>query len=200
MDYKKLLFNIDIPSGHNPAGGMLLVSEPFLHEEYFNHAVIILADYQKGGTAMGVVLNNESRYSLQELISDVMVETPIPVFSGGPLADDHLFFLHTLGDLIPDTHPVCDGLWIGGDFDAMRRILNDGYPIEGNLRFFLGYSGWSENQLDGELHNNVWAVTSAPDPHALLRGSGDAFWHETVRSMGGDYRGWLYHPRDPMNN
>ncbi len=130
MDYKKLLFNIDIPSGHNPAGGMLLVSEPFLHEEYFNHAVIILADYQKGGTAMGVVLNNESRYSLQELISDVMVETPIPVFSGGPLADDHLFFLHTLGDLIPDTHPVCDGLWIGGDFDAMRRILNDGYPIE----------------------------------------------------------------------
>ncbi len=200
MDYKKLLFNIDIPSGHTPAEGMLLVSEPFLHEKYFNHSVILLADYEKHGTAMGVVLNNETNYSLQELISDVTVETPIPVYCGGPLADDHLFFLHTFGDLIPETRPVCEGLWLGGDFDAMRRIVNDGYPTEGNIRFFLGYSGWSERQLDGELENNVWAVSTAPDPHALLRGSGDSYWHERVRAMGADYRGWLYHPQNPMNN
>lgn len=200
MDYKKLLFNIDIPSGHTPAEGKLLISEPFLHEEFFNHSVILLADYEKGGSAMGIVLNNPTRYKLQELISDVNVEDPIPVYCGGPVADDHLFFAHTLGDLIPETRPVCDGLWIGGDFEAVKRIVNDGYPLEGHLRFFLGYSGWSRNQLDTELSDNVWAVSNAPDPHVLLTGSGDSYWHERVRAMGEDYRGWLYHPRNPMDN
>lgn len=200
MDYKKLLFNIDIPSTHIPAEGMLLVSEPFLHEEYFNHSVILLVDYEKGGNAMGVVLNNPTKYSLQELITDVTTEDPIPVYCGGPLADDRLFFLHTFGDLIPESRLVCDGLWVGGSFEAMRRIVNDGYPVEGNIRFFLGYSGWSENQLDSELANNVWAVAGTPDAHTLLRGYGDSYWHERVRAMGPGYKGWLYHPQDPMNN
>ncbi len=200
MDYRKLLFNIDIPSRQAPGEGKLLVSEPFLHEDHFDHAVVLLVDYEKDGPAMGVVVNNETRYSLQELIADIKVEERIPVYSGGPVADDHLYFLHTLGDLIPETNPVCDGLWLGGDFDAMRAIINDGYPIEGNLRFFLGYSGWSGSQLDEEIERNVWAVTRTGDPHALLSAAGDSFWHSVVRSMGREYRGWLYHPRNPRAN
>lgn len=201
MDYKSLLFNIDIPSTLSPAPGALLVSEPFLHEEYFNHAVISLVEYEPGSTAMGVVLNSETDYSLQELVEGVKLKDPVPVYCGGPVADDRLFFIHTLGDVIPGTQPLARGLWIGGDFDAMLSIINDRYELEGNIRFFLGYSGWSEGQLEDELSRNVWAVASMPkSPNELLRGDGDSYWHRAVRSLGSNYRGWLYHPQNPMVN
>ena len=201
MDYKSLLFNIDIPSGHTPAPGALLVSEPFLHEEYFNHAVIALVEYEPNGGAMGVVLNNVSDYSLQDLVEGVTVKEPVPVYCGGPMAADRLFFIHTLGDIIPGTQPLGNGLWIGGEFDPMLSIINDRYELEGNIRFFLGYSGWSDGQLEEELSRNVWAVSPmSGSGHELLKGDGDAHWHRAVRSLGTDFRGWLYHPQNPMVN
>lgn len=201
MDYKSLLFNIDIPTGHDPTPGALLVSEPFLHEEYFNHAVIALVEYEPGGGAMGVVLNNESDYSLQDLVEGVTVKQPIPVYCGGPLAGDRLFFIHTLGDIIPGTQPLGNGLWVGGEFDPMLSIINDRYELEGNIRFFLGYSGWSEGQLEEEISKRVWAVTPMPQSsHDLLKGDGDPYWHRAVRSLGEDFRGWLFHPQNPMVN
>lgn len=201
MDYKSLLFNIDIPSANAPAPGAMLVSEPFLREEYFNHSVIALIEYEPGGGAMGVVLNNESEYSLQELVEGVEIKEPIPVYCGGPVGSDRLFFVHTLGDVIPGTQPLGNGLWIGGDFDPMLSIINDRYELEGNIRFFLGYSGWSDGQLEDEIARNVWTVSPlAGSPHDVLRGDGDAYWHRAVRALGPDFRGWLYHPQNPMAN
>lgn len=201
MDYKSLLFNIDIQSGNAPAPGALLVSEPFLREEYFSHSVIALIEYEPGSSAMGVVLNNESDYTLQELVEGVARKEPVPVYCGGPVGSDRLFFVHTLGDIIPGTQPLGEGLWIGGDFDAMLSIVNDGYELEGNIRFFLGYSGWSEGQLDDELARSVWAVSPiSGSPHDMLRGDGDSYWHRAVRALGHDFRGWLYHPQNPMAN
>ena len=201
MDYKSLLFNIDIQSGKAPAPGSLLVSEPFLREEYFNHSVIALIEYEPGGGAMGVVLNNESDYSLQELVEGVERKEPIPVYCGGPVGSDRLFFIHTLGDIIPGTQPLGDGLWIGGEFDPMLSIINDGYDLDGNIRFFLGYSGWSDSQLEDELARNVWAVSPLiGSAHDMLHGKGDAYWHRAVRALGSDFRGWLYHPQNPMAN
>ena len=201
MDYKSLLFNIDIPSGTAPAPGAFLVSEPFLREEYFNHSVIALVEYEPGGEAMGVVLNNESEYTLQELIEGVETQEPIPVYCGGPVGNDRLFFIHTLGDVIPETHPLGNGLWVGGNFDAILSIVNDGYKLDGSIRFFLGYSGWSNGQLEDELSRNVWAVAPRlEEASEMLSGDGDAYWHRAVRSLGPSFRGWLYHPRNPMVN
>lgn len=201
MDYKSLLFNIDIPSGTAPAPGAFLVSEPFLREEYFNHSVIALVEYEPGGEAMGVVLNNESEYTLQELIEGVETQEPIPVYCGGPVGNDRLFFIHTLGDVIPETQPLGNGLWVGGNFDAILSIVNDGYKLDGSIRFFLGYSGWSNGQLEGELSRNVWAVAPRlEEASEMLSGDGDAYWHRAVRSLGPSFRGWLYHPRNPMVN
>lgn len=201
MDYKSLLFNIDIPSGTAPAPGALLISEPFLHEDYFDHSVTALIEYEPAGAAMGVVLNHPSEYSLQELVDGVTLKDPVEVYCGGPVAQDRLYFIHTLGDVIPGTQPLGDGLWIGGDFDPMLDIVNSGYNLEGQVRFFIGYSGWSEGQLDDELQHNVWTVAPlTASPAHMLTGSGDAYWHRAVKALGDDFRGWLFHPQNPMAN
>ncbi len=200
IDFESILFNIDISSGRIPRCGSLLVAEPFLREQYFHHAVICLVDYEPRGSAMGIVLNNQTSYTLQDLLPAVTKKTPIPIFCGGPMSCDRLYFMHTLGDLIPDSRPVTDELWIGGDFDAMVSLVNDGYASEGNIRFFLGYSGWDTGQLDEELLKNVWAVTDIPDMSKLMVGAEDAYWHNIVREMGSRFKGWRYHPRNPHSN
>ena len=200
IDFESLLFNIDISTRCIPRAGSLLVAEPFLRERYFHHAVICLVDYEPRGSAMGIVLNNRTSYTLQDLLPSVTSKEPIPIYCGGPMLCDRLYFMHTLGELIPDSREVSRGLYIGGDFDTMLSIVNDGYPTDGNLRFFLGYSGWGVEQLDEELLKNVWAVTEIPSLPHLLVGEEDAYWHNIVRTMGKKYRGWLYHPRNPHSN
>lgn len=200
LDFASLLFNIDI-SARLPRPGSLLVAEPFLRESYFNHAVICLIDHAPGLASMGVVLNRLSGHTLQELIDDIRAPQSVPVFCGGPMSCDRLYFLHTLGpDILPDAREIRQGLWIGGNFEAMKQYVNAGYPIDGHIRFFIGYSGWDDGQLDGELRKNVWAVTEFSSAEKLLCGAEDRFWHRHVRAMGPSYRGWRYHPQNPRAN
>lgn len=194
-----IIFNIKMSSA-TPHAGALLVAEPFLRESYFNHAVICLVNYEKGKGVMGVVLNKMTRYTLGELVSAIMVECEIPVFCGGPMSQDHLYFIHTLGDAIPGSRHIIDDLYIGGDFDMVVDLINSGYDVSGSIRFCLGYSGWDAGQLEDELRKGVWAVTDIPDSNNLLVGQENGYWHSMVRSMGEKYRGWLYHPQDPRMN
>lgn len=200
MKRKSLLFDIDISTGVEPGVGTLLVAEPFLKESYFNHAVVVLVDYEPPVSAMGVVINNPTEYKLQEMVDGVKVKEPISVYCGGPVGSDRLYFMHTLGDLIPETRRVGDNLWLGGDFDTLFGIINDGYDVEGHIRFFMGYSGWSPGQLEEEVSKRVWAVSPMVSGRELLRGDGDSVWHDCVRRLGPGFRGWLYHPRNLMAN
>ena len=175
--------------------GNILVAEPFLREGYFNHSVIALVDYSRDDGAMGVVMNNAiSAVKLQDILPTVKCDDPVPVFCGGPVASDRIYFLHTLGHLFPDDIQISDGLYVGPD-------VNSGYPLEGRLRFFIGYSGWEPKQLEKECLENVWAVSPAVlSAEEALTGSDDAYWHKTVRRLGDEYRQWLLHPKNPSLN
>lgn len=196
---EKILFNINLPN-RKAYPGALLVAEPFLRESYFNHSVICLVDYERTGTSMGLVLNKLTNYSLSDLISSVDQGNHIPVFCGGPMSCDRLFIIHSLGEMIPRSRQIADGLYVGGDFDSVIDYVNSGMPIDGNIRFCLGYSGWGAGQLDEELHKKVWAVAPVSAPYRLLTGSEDSYWHRQVKNMGHNYRGWLYHPQNPRMN
>ncbi len=183
-----------------PHPGAVLIAEPFLRDEYFSHAVICLVDYATDKSSMGIVLNRQTAYTLQGLVNSVTREDPVPIFCGGPMSCDRLYFLHTLGDILPGSKEISEGLYIGGDFDTVTDYVNSGYPVDDRLRFFIGYSGWSERQLDSELKENVWAVAEIPPYYPILSGAEDAYWHRWVKLLGSDFRGWRYHPMNPHVN
>ena len=183
--------------------GSLLVSEPFLQERYFKHAVISLIDLAAENGTMGVVLNNRTGLLLHEVVDEIRPSRRVNVYCGGPLSHDRLFFLHTLGpDIVTGAAEYAPGLYIGGDFAAVVDYVNSGYPLNGVLRFFIGYSGWSPGQLSEELENDVWAVASpdAVPATVLLSNHGDSLWHTVVRTMGPDYRLWRLHPMSTRAN
>lgn len=195
------LFKVSATSG-SPVSGSVLVSEPFLSEKFFSHSVLSLIDFIPDKGATGVVLNNRTDLLLGDVLENVGAGCKIKVFCGGPLGQDRLFFIHTLGEsVIGNTRCYAPGLYIGGDFASMLEYVNAGYPVEGFVRFFIGYSSWERGQLEREIDEGAWAVGRCPDrPEVLLNGSGDRFWHRAVRALGSDYRSWRLLPRNAELN
>ena len=182
--------------------GSLLVAEPFLNESYFNHGVLTLVDYSDNDGALGLVMNNPTGHTLDEFLDGVNAGTEVPVYCGGPIGPDRMVFMHTLGDeVFAGAKEFAPGLYLGGDFQAAIDYVNSGYPIDGVIRFFVGYSGWDSPQLKDELDNEVWAVTETPaDLSLLLKDDEDHYWHRFVRRMGSVYRPWRFFPRDLRAN
>lgn len=207
MKLNDKLFNINI-DGDNAdrvvVPGSVLVAEPLLSEPYFNHSSILVVDGSRHSETMGVVLNNPSGSNLQALIEGVTLEEPVQVFCGGPLGLDRLYSLHTLGDVIDGSQEIGDsGVFIGGDFEAIVNYVNSGYPLEGNVRFFVGYSSWSAGQLGDEIDKHVWVVSSVEatgGAQMQLTGSGNSYWHRVIDALGDDYRIWRMFPKNPAQN
>ena len=195
------LFKVSVPT-HRPVCGGLLVAEPFMKEPDFNHGVVSLVDYVPDEGATGVVMNNRTEYMLDELLDGIDSTTRIPVFCGGPVGQDRLFFIHTLGsEIVKGARRYAPGLYVGGDFDAVIDYVNAGYDTEGIVRFFVGYSNWVEGQLEKEIRKDSWAQAPSPaNPAELLTLAGDAYWHRAVGKLGSAYRSWTLIPRHAGNN
>ncbi len=178
----------------DPMAGDLLVAAPFIGGGCFNHALVCIIEHSADSGTMGLVVNKESGYTLGELVEGIDVNEEVPVFVGGPVHDDRLYYMHTLGSAIPDSVEVADGLYVGGDFEAVKSYVAAGCPVAGCMRFFVGYSGWTSGQLRQELDNRDWVVAKMLDVGEVLVANGEVAWRTQVSMLGEDYRLWLNCP------
>jgi putative transcriptional regulator len=104
-----------------PKNGSLLLSEPFQTEQIFNRSVIILCEHNDQGS-FGVVLNKPSQYKIKDIIKE-MPDVDFPVYIGGPVEVDHIFFIHDQGDAIPNSTKINDKYSWGGDFEIIKNMI-----------------------------------------------------------------------------
>jgi putative transcriptional regulator len=139
-----------------PEKGCVLLSEPFLNDPFFKRTVVILCEHNEDGS-FGFVLNNYVDVSLDQVIDDFPNwENVISI--GGPVKNGNLFYVHTLGSEIPNSAKVVEGLYFGGDFDVVKEMMVQGRIAPDEIRFFIGYSGWSAQQLENEMKEQSWFV------------------------------------------
>ncbi len=200
-DLDTLLFKVR-STLDRPRCGSLLMAAPFVNDVEFRHSVVSIIDYVATEGATGVVLNNPTGYTLAELLDDESVGGDVPVYSGGPMGQDRLFFLHNLGTaIIPGAREYSPGMFVGGDFDAVISYLRSGYTSDGYIKFFIGYCSWADGQLENEIGQALWAILDTLPPSGeLLCGTGDSMWHAMVRRLGEDYRSWQLVPANPKAN
>lgn len=183
-----------------PERGSLLISEPMMEEAFFCRSVVMILDIDRQRGHLGLVMNKLTHLTLQNLLPEWGNGKTVPVFCGGPVDNQRLFMLHTLGPRFEGASEVIPGIYVGGKIEDIVNYIDEGGDIEGKIRFFLGYSGWSKNQLKGERENHSWAVDLHPDPSGLLEGEGNSYWRREVKRMGENYRSWLMVPQDPSYN
>jgi putative transcriptional regulator len=185
-----------IQSKLTPQKGRIIISEPFLPGNFFSRSTVLLVDYTPKGT-VGFILNKPIENEINELVT-IMPGYEPEVFVGGPVGNDNLFYIHTLGDMIQGSIKVKDELYWGGDFEQLKSAIASGRAKPDQVKFFVGYSGWSPGQLDSEIAQNAWLVTEADIKHIMK--SNQNFWLESVNNAGGHYKTWRNFPEDPNSN
>lgn len=180
-----------------PRQGSILIAEPFLAGSYFNRSIIILASFNENG-AVGFILNKKVDFPVEDIFVD-FPDFDSEIHIGGPVGTDSVYFIHTLGDVIPESMHIAGNLYWGGDFETLKARINLGLVNSNQVRFFLGYSGWEAGQLEEEIRENSWLVASIPESE-LMTINEHSMWVDAVRSVGGKYKMWENFPENPSLN
>ena len=182
-----------------PCQGGLLIAAPFLRDFHFSRSVVLVVDHNEEGS-IGIVLNkNFNRLTtLNELVPALENLPPIPLYKGGPVGRETLFYLHTLSYL-KDALPLGNGLYLNGDFNQMQEYILSGAPTQGVVRFFMGYAGWQKGQLKQEIEDNTWLVSNESKVDLLSMYLRD-LWQESLCDLGGKYAIWSRYPKYPSMN
>jgi putative transcriptional regulator len=180
-----------------PGPGILLIADPFLKDPNFLRTVVFLCEHKEEGS-FGFVLNRKYENTLDELIPG-LEDLKLPVFYGGPVQMDTIHFLHQYPDEIPGSEEVIKGVYWGGDFEKVVEMLKDGTAHPDKIRFYIGYSGWSDGQLNNELKEKSW-LTLAGTRKLIFHRNYLEIWKDSLKQLGGDYEMMINFPIDPQLN
>jgi putative transcriptional regulator len=161
--------------------GQLLVAEPFMLDPYFRRTVVLLCEHHEEGS-VGFILNKKTEMKINDLIQE-FPDFDAEVFYGGPVQTDTLHYVHNLGDLLEESVPIADGVWWGGDFENLKFLISSKLVEPHNIRFFVGYAGWSGGQLEEEMEIGSW-VTAYMHPNYLFKSKPDDLWSQVMYNKG----------------
>ncbi len=177
--------------------GQLLIAHPLLNDGFFNRSVIFLTNHGDDG-AVGFSLNFKTQFLLRDVRPQVKVGN-FPIYEGGPVAKNQLFFLHTLGHDVPDSFEVSKNIFVGGDFNELLHMIDHGKVKSYQVRFFAGYSGWGESQLEEEIKNKHWLVNDPSDAN-FFSDEPDDLWGHQLSQVKNSYRIFANFGSDPSMN
>lgn len=176
---------ITFKNKRKPKKGRLLLADPFHMDEYFSRAVVYMCEHNTEGS-FGFVLTNYLEIDLHEIAKNFpKIDTKVSL--GGPVQTDNIYFIHTLGDKIENSQLIDDGIYVGGDYDQLISLINKGEVTNKNVRFFLGYAGWTSNQLNEEISNNAWIVVPVLNPREVMDYSIEELWSNYMKREGKVY-------------
>ena len=180
-----------------PGPGILLVADPFLKDPNFLRTVVFLCEHQDEGS-FGFVLNRKDENTLDELIPELEGHQ-LPLFYGGPVQIDTIHFLHQYPEEIPGGLEVMKGIYWGGDFDKVVDMIKNESIDTSKIRFYIGYSGWTSGQLEGELTEKSWLTVKATRKIVFHKDYLE-IWKDSLKQLGGDYEMMINFPIDPQLN
>lgn len=182
----------------SPQKGSILIAEPFLNDIYFKRSIVLLTEHNDDGS-IGFVLNKPVNMDIVEIIND-FPRFDCNISIGGPVSTNTIHYIHTLGELIPNSLHVYGDLYWGGDFEQLKEYIKQGVLKKEQVRFFLGYSGWMPKQLDEELEQNSWLVSRLSPEIIMKHNMNEVVWKEVLQTLGSKYKMWINSPENPSMN
>ena len=178
--------------------GKILISEPYLGDSNFERSVVLLCEHNDSG-AFGFMLNKATSLTINSVMEN-QLSFEQDLFIGGPVSQDSLFFIiRQEKPILNDSVHIKDDLYWGGDFEQLKKLIEQGEIEQQNCRFFLGYSGWSEDQLEEEIEQHSWIISEISTLE-IFENDPDKMWQNVLKSMGGKYKALSNYPIDPRLN
>ncbi len=174
-----------------------MIADPFLKDPNFARSVVLLCDHGISGS-IGFVLNKPYGQQISHLLTSLEF-CDFPVYDGGPVQKDTVYFLHHCPNIITGGIEVAPGLFWGGDFAQAVEGIRTGAIRKSMLRFFIGYSGWTAGQLADELSAKSWILSPGDIPTVFFTHTKDT-WRQSLVKLGGEYEFMPNYPLDPQLN
>lgn len=187
-----------LPSFINKGDFLLSLPTTAAENHIFSRSVILIAEYEEEG-AIGFILNKPLDVEINTLISEINAN--FTIYHGGPVEQDKVFFLHVRPDLIPNSIPINEHIYWGGDYDQVVHLINSNQLKKNDIRFFLGYSGWDFDQLHNEIDDNFWIhLYDNIDCKKIFPTPSQTLWKSFIQELGKEYSIWLNAPENPDFN
>ena len=164
--------------------GKVLLAEPFMLDGNFKRSVILMCEHTSDGS-LGFILNKSLDMKINDLIAD-FPEIDAPVFYGGPVQTDTIHYIHNVGHLLDDSQEIMSGIYWGGNFEQLKVLVKKELILPRNIKFFVGYSGWSKGQLDEELQLGSWIISEMDMNYVFGKGE-KGLWKKVLSNKGDVY-------------
>ncbi|MDE0960703.1 MAG: YqgE/AlgH family protein [Planctomycetota bacterium] len=182
--------------------GDFLVATPSLRDPHFFRSVILICDHDVGGS-FGLMVNRPTEIPIDRVLEDFDAEGVKErcLQFGGPVDQEKIFALCQLGtddECDPDAaqRKIGAGLFIPDDLQETLDKIRDGKDALQNYRFFLGYTGWGEGQLQQEISEQSWVISRGSGIR-LLETPAEQMWAAALSEMGGEPLLWSMMPPEP---
>lgn len=139
--------------------GDILLAKPYSQDVYFKRSVIYLCEHNKHGS-LGFMINKSNGLLLKDIFPHLK-NAHFPLFEGGPVSPNQLFYTHTLGEKLKGSHHIIDNVYWGGNFMQLTEMIENKEVFLNQIRFYIGYTGWSIHQLNDEIDSERWLINNA---------------------------------------
>jgi putative transcriptional regulator len=162
--------------------GLLLIAHPTLLDPNFRKSVLFLSSNDPQEGSFGLTLNRPAGRTVGELLPDKKLGPlgQVPVFLGGPVAVDQLIFAsfqwHAEAQRMECAHHLV--------IEDAKAAARDEQTV---VRAFIGYAGWSQGQLEGELAQRSWLIQK-PEPVVLELERCPILWRALTSEFGPWFR------------
>ncbi|MDN3708001.1 YqgE/AlgH family protein [Myroides ceti] len=181
-----------------PHKGNLLIAAPnALNDADFSRSVVLLTEHSEKGS-VGFILNKPSDLTISDILPEITKD--FPIYLGGPVENENLYFIHNIPHIIKNSIEISDGIFWGGDFNILVDLLKNDEINKTNIKFFLGYSGWEADQLEEEIDIDFWVVSENSEKLPLFHIAGATIWKDLLMNLGEKYVIWANAPEDPIMN
>jgi putative transcriptional regulator len=177
--------------------GQFLIAHPMLQDGYFKRAVIYITEHNEEGS-LGFVINFKTDLLLRDLFPHIK-NGNFPIYEGGPVSKNQLYYIHTLGEELSESISIGNNLFWGGNFFELAHLIEHGKVSKDDIRFFVGYSGWTPKQLDDEMIQKAWFANPA-DPKDVLTADHKTLWGIELEKIKDSYKVFAEIGFDPNLN
>jgi putative AlgH/UPF0301 family transcriptional regulator len=160
--------------------GKLLVASRSLGDPLFAKTVILLVRYDDQGV-VGLILNRRTDVPLSRVLQDLKTakDRSDPVYLGGPLETSAVFALFQTPAKLEGAEHVFDSVYLITAKPLFEKTIS-ARPDPGVFHVYLGYAGWTQDQLRQEVESGAWFIFPA-DTSTVFNVDPGSLWREMIR-------------------
>ena len=160
--------------------GKLLVASRDLGDPNFAKTVILLVRYDAQGV-LGLIVNRRTKVPLSRALEDLKAAKNLsdPVYMGGPVEMPSVFGLLKSPATIEGAQRVFGTVYLLSDKTVFEKTIAT-RPDAGVFHVYLGYAGWTHQQLRMEVELGAWFIFPA-DAATVFNANPDSLWPQMIR-------------------